>query len=914
MFSDDWAHPVGPIVVEGRSGIGKTALVKAACKIAADAGWTVLQTRGEDPRRSAQPSVLVQLLASHVRGAENKPAEAQSGDVTSKLDAIVTELATAHGVVIAVDDAQWLDQESSDWLYGFERNGLKRRRLIVGLASRSPGAALRPVEEILSEPSARVMALGPLSAESVAALALEYFGMPVDEEFCSACYEETGGYPSLVFALFRELALERVAPSMSGLDRVRAVISAAVARSVIGRLSALEPEAARVLDAVAVAGNPVDVDLVAEVTQLPVGRAGAAADSLGAVDLLVPGRPLSFQQPLVRRTVYAEIAPAWRAELHVRMAKILKIRGAPIQELADHLAAAEPGRDEWVADQLEEAGTLALRQGASVQAVRYLARALAEQPSESRRDEMLLHLAQAEAGVDAGSAQAHLCRSLELGVEPTRIAAASLEVARRCQDLAARTELGTFLGRVATLLSDDERVTRIELLVAALLVSRSPGEAAAAAEALGSAVESSSELGSTAEREAIALSAVVDIGRAGAVPSEIATTVRRALLGEEIVSHNPLRCELWARSLLALARAGEFEEADLHARQAQAVARSHDLELAEAEFSTTLAVSLALQGSLAEAEAQARRALTVSGDLPWSRRPEAAACLVGVLLDSGRRDDADEVVAMFDPGLLPSSSFEGQALREQRGRIRTAQGRFAEGLADLLAAGRQAEEHGVDSPLVTSWRSEAALALAKEGHESEAVRHADAHLELARANGTSWVVGSALHVLAVVGEATQRLQRLEEAVTLLENSPAQLRLASALIDLGHELREAGAPPATARSTLRRGADLALRSGAAPLLAKAAAELRSSGARPRRLALSGTEALTSSEHRVVALAAKGFTNSEIARQLFLAEKTVEGHLLRAYRKLEVRSRRELKTVYSGDLAEDTPDSPSSHVPS
>ena len=97
------------------------------------------------------------------------------------------------------------------------------------------------------------------------------------------------------------------------------------------------------------------------------------------------------------------------------------------------------------------------------------------------------------------------------------------------------------------------------------------------------------------------------------------------------------------------------------------------------------------------------------------------------------------------------------------------------------------------------------------------------------------------------------------------------------------------------------------------MSKAAGELRLGGARPRSLALSGTEALTSSERRVVALAASGQTNSEIASALFLAEKTVEGHLLRAYRKLEVRSRRELRALYTLDALENGHESPSSHLP-
>jgi DNA-binding CsgD family transcriptional regulator len=65
-----------------------------------------------------------------------------------------------------------------------------------------------------------------------------------------------------------------------------------------------------------------------------------------------------------------------------------------------------------------------------------------------------------------------------------------------------------------------------------------------------------------------------------------------------------------------------------------------------------------------------------------------------------------------------------------------------------------------------------------------------------------------------------------------------------------------------------------------------------GARPRRLALTGLESLTPAERRVAAMASAGNTNAEIAAKLFLAEKTVEGHLASVYRKLGVRSRRQL----------------------
>ena len=62
---------------------------------------------------------------------------------------------------------------------------------------------------------------------------------------------------------------------------------------------------------------------------------------------------------------------------------------------------------------------------------------------------------------------------------------------------------------------------------------------------------------------------------------------------------------------------------------------------------------------------------------------------------------------------------------------------------------------------------------------------------------------------------------------------------------------------------------------------------------------GTDSLTPSERRVAELAAAGGTNREIAQTLFVTEKTVETHLGRAFRKLDISSRRQLWDVLARD---------------
>ena len=173
-------------------------------------------------------------------------------------------------------------------------------------------------------------------------------------------------------------------------------------------------------------------------------------------------------------------------------------------------------------------------------------------------------------------------------------------------------------------------------------------------------------------------------------------------------------------------------------------------------------------------------------------------------------------------------------------------------------------------------------------------------LALARKVGTLATLGAALRANAAAADAAHPGGRsgrsvqsvagesLAEAVGLLETTPARYELALALADLGAFLRRSGRR-ADARDPLRRALDLAQRTGAAPLAERARRELLAAGARPRRTALTGPDALTSAERRVAGLAADGLSNRQIAQHLFITQPTVETHLRHAFQKLGITSR-------------------------
>jgi DNA-binding NarL/FixJ family response regulator len=166
----------------------------------------------------------------------------------------------------------------------------------------------------------------------------------------------------------------------------------------------------------------------------------------------------------------------------------------------------------------------------------------------------------------------------------------------------------------------------------------------------------------------------------------------------------------------------------------------------------------------------------------------------------------------------------------------------------------------------------------------------EAELALARGVGGARVVGRCLRQLGELeGDAGDA--HLREAVELLSGTPGRLDHARALAALGALLRRTR-HPTDAREPLRQALELAEGCGCAPLVESVRSELYATGARPRTAALGGVESLTARELRVAALAADGQTNREIAQTLFVTPKTVEVHLSNAYRKLDIRSRREL----------------------
>jgi DNA-binding CsgD family transcriptional regulator len=297
------------------------------------------------------------------------------------------------------------------------------------------------------------------------------------------------------------------------------------------------------------------------------------------------------------------------------------------------------------------------------------------------------------------------------------------------------------------------------------------------------------------------------------------------------------------------------------------------------------------RSDLTAAEADARALLEAPGlSAALFTRLLATGILVDALVERGELDQAEHALEPVAAD-LQSTSQSAAVLRHARGRLRFAQRRLGEAIDDFRAVGDVATRALVISPCYLPWRSDAALVeLALD--DPDAARHlSEQELELARTFGAPRAFGIALRAAGLVAGGQRGEDLLREAVEVLAGPDTRLERARALADLGAVLRRSNRR-VESRHMLRQAVDAAHRVGAEPLAGRAETELRATGAKPRRVMLTGLEALTASERRIAELAAEGLSNSQIAQTLFVTSRTVEGHLTHVFQKLDVNARTEL----------------------
>jgi DNA-binding CsgD family transcriptional regulator len=923
------------VVVEGPAGMGKTALLAGARASAEARGMRVLRGRGAELEREfafgvvrqlfepalagASPDEREELLdgapgfaarALGLPGAPKDPGEtAAAGDgsfaVLHGLYWLCANLASGRPACLVVDDAHWADVPSLRYLaFLLPRLEELTVALVIGARDSEIGASA-VLEAITADSSAEVVRLQPLSRDGVRSFVKRSLGTAPGPAFLDACLRVTRGIPFFLRELTVALRSDGIAPTEASAEDVDRIGAPAIGRAITLRLGRLPEPAVGLAHALAVLER-AELHQAANLAGMPDRDAEGAAEILAAAGIVEPTRPLVFVHPIVRAGIYESLPEPARARDHRAAANLLADVPGHNDRVAEHLLAAEPVGDLWTVDRLLESARAARRTGAPENAAVYLRRALAEPPDPAERPAILLDLGVAEAMAGESTWRSHLEDAVSTSTDHAERVDAAVVLGLALSRLQLPGDAVDVLCKTAGKLEEDDYERRVLL------------------EALATGIEASNavpvpEVGG-APRRRRATRARAD-GHPGAAPEVLAVAGFVATLANEPAA---VCADLVHRSIAA----GQERMADEAERPwfAQAtwlawcavslLVTEHydelrpflDDSIAEARAtgdSNRLAAGLGLRGwlhlrlgDLGAAQADTETPLVASElRAPTLYRVLNGGVLVMALLEQGELDAAEKVLVPLRRE-VEMHSLAAAILRFARGRLSVARSRIDDGLEDFLAVGANLRAALAGCPGYLAWRSEAALAHLLLGEHEAAHALAAEELELARAFGAPRALGVALRAAGLVTGGKEGEALLREAVAAHERAGVKLDHARSLADLGALLRRSNRRT-EAREVLRQALDSAHRLGARPLAERAEAELRATGARPRRVVLSGLESLTASERRVAELAAQNLTNREIAQLLFVTARTVEGHLTSVFRKLQVSSRDELPAALAGD---------------
>ncbi|HEY7077198.1 MAG TPA: AAA family ATPase [Solirubrobacteraceae bacterium] len=897
----------GVAVLEGAAGLGKTALLEVACRDARALGYAVAPARGSQletefpfgvvrqlferrPEREALLAGPAAAAAPLLTGVAPDGAAADTSfAVLHGLYWVAVNLAADGPLLLAVDDVHWADAASQRWLaYLAARVEGLSLALVVALRLGEAAPAPAPVAA-LREAAAVTVRLRRLSAAAVEEIVRASWP-DAGDAVCAAAHAATGGNPFYLHELLTAAAAEPDAR----LDPARLLSGdhAEVARRIVARTVGVDPRALRLAQALALLGDGCELRHAAALAELPMNEAERLVDGLARAELLAPDDPPRFLHPVLREAIEASMPAAGRDEAHRTAARVLHADGAPAGRVAAHLAGLRPAGDAWVPARLREAAQAAMASGTPASAAALLGRALAEPPPASQRAAVLREAARAEAAAGSERACMHLEQALALVDNAVTRAEIALEVAEAyaalfrwvdAVDVLERglAELG---GRAPALAARLEG----ELVVCGLHDARRASRVPPVLERLAVRGDAGGEPLAVAQAMAKLLS--------GSPAADIADPLEAALraAGPGVQNWDTRAALLW---VLVVAERFEAVEAAVAPLQEE-VRRSGSARGLVAVYSTLGLLRLRL-GALPEADAAARVALRVLQDGDFAPGLGfAATVLADIAVEAGELEEAQALLDLLPAGDWPPG-VGTVLIPAARGRLRLAQRRPEEALADFEAClalfGSPAWSMPTRDTGYLHARAGAAAALVALGRRDRARELADAELADVRVLGAPRALGVALRAAGMArgGE----IELLRESVAALRTSPAALERAHSLAQLGGALRRAG-ERAAAREPLAEALDLAARCGARPLAARVREELAATGARPRRPWRTGVESLTPTELRVARLAAEGRTNREIAHELYVTLKTVEGHLARTYVKLGISSRSGLPGLLDG----------------
>ena len=253
----------------------------------------------------------------------------------------------------------------------------------------------------------------------------------------------------------------------------------------------------------------------------------------------------------------------------------------------------------------------------------------------------------------------------------------------------------------------------------------------------------------------------------------------------------------------------------------------------------------------------------------------------------------EQAQALFDRGwqsLMTRGEGQGIGMFWRLTAMRhNSRGHYAEALRDA----QQAAEH--EDVMSYGWALvELIEAGVRDGRPDAAAAALERLTERTQACGTDWALGVEARCRALLSDDELLYQ---ESIERLARSRAAIELARSRLLYGEWLRRENRRT-DAREVLRAAHASFSHSGADAFAERARRELTATGETARRVTADTRDALTPQEIQVALLVRDGHTNPEIGAQLFISPRTVEYHLRKVFRKLDVGSRRELRVALKG----------------
>ena len=374
------------LMLEGASGIGKTALVDAACLRAEERGFEILRARGSELEADFAFGVVLQLFerrladagvdereallegpAAAVRrvllGDPGEAAVDRSFAVLHGLYWLAVNLAARRPLLLAVDDAHWVDEPSLRWLaYLAPRLDGLAPALLVAVRLGEP-TETSPSLATLREDASAVVRPALLSEGAVGAIVRAAVGDGASDELCAAVWTASGGNPLYASELVR--AVEPGGRPPAGLDPAQLLAGGreGIARRVVARVRGLDPHALGLVQALAVLGDGGELRHAAAIAGVEMEEAARLAAGLVRLEVLARDDPPRFIHPIVRDGLEASLGSG-RYALHRSAAALLHADGASSGQVAAHLVGVAPAGDAWVLERLQEAAQAAMESGA----------------------------------------------------------------------------------------------------------------------------------------------------------------------------------------------------------------------------------------------------------------------------------------------------------------------------------------------------------------------------------------------------------------------------------------------------------------------------------------------------------------------------------------------------------------------